>query len=307
MDDMNTNQEINQKRDGFVGERMVVLPIETFEPYIQHPVVRRLYLTDIGYFPKAAHHYRSRPNGADQYIFFYCMEGSGVVELAGKVYHLQANDAFVIPLGEPHTYYADAENPWSLLWVHFKGTDAPYYPLQEKKIRHFRSEYAANRVFFLFDLIFRVLDTSYNLGTFLYITQALSLLLAEIYFFKGHESISSEDRNITAIIRYMNAHLQDSLTLPDLLAEFHCSKSYLNRLFQKHTEHAPMNFFHRLKMAEACKQLRSTNKRIYEIGQALGYKDPYYFSRLFKKIIGVSPQEYKEHDYYANLGEKKKT
>lgn len=48
------------KRDGFMGQRMVVLPIETFSDYIENPLVRRLYLTDVGFFPKAEKHYRER-------------------------------------------------------------------------------------------------------------------------------------------------------------------------------------------------------------------------------------------------------
>ena len=48
---MNTEQ----KRDGFKGEQMIVLPTEAFQPFIENPLVRRMYLTDVGYFPKALH------------------------------------------------------------------------------------------------------------------------------------------------------------------------------------------------------------------------------------------------------------
>lgn len=302
---MNSNNELIRKRDGFAGERMIVLPTEVFEPYVTHPLVRRLYLTDIGYFPHALHHYRSRPHGVEQYIFFYCMNGSGTIQIKDKTYILQADDAFVIPLGEPHTYYADEKNPWSILWVHFKGEDTRYFPLQEHQIYHFDSEYAANRMFFLFDLLFRTLDTSsYTLGTFIYISQVLSLILSETFFLKSHNSSSSEDRNITNITRYLAKHVHEPLTLEDILQKFHCSKSYLYRLFQKSTKHSPMDFFIRLKMTEACQQLRSTNLHVYEIAHQLGYQDAYYFSRLFKKIIGVAPQEYREHDYYTDVEHK---
>lgn len=55
-----------------------------------------------------------------------------------------------------------------------------------------------------------------------------------------------------------------------------------------------MDFFQELKMKEACKLLRSTELYIYQIGQRLGYQDPYYFSRIFRKVVGVSPTEYQE-------------
>ena len=73
MEEQRPNTE--RKRDGFRGERMIVLPTEAFSDYVRHPLVRRLYLTDVGFFPSAAHHYRERREGIEEYIFLYCMDG----------------------------------------------------------------------------------------------------------------------------------------------------------------------------------------------------------------------------------------
>ena len=59
-----------------------------------------------------------------------------------------------------------------------------------------------------------------------------------------------------------------------------------------------MDFFINLKMKEACKMLRSSEMYIYEIAQKLGYSDQYYFSRIFKKVVGMSPKKYKNSDYF---------
>lgn len=77
--------------------------------------------------------------------------------------------------------YAHSDDLWSILWVHFKGTDACYFPLEDCRIIHFTTEHATNRMQFLFDLLFRVLDGNYTLGNFIYISQVLSLILAETY------------------------------------------------------------------------------------------------------------------------------
>lgn len=99
---------------------------------------------------------------------------------------------------------------------------------------------------------------------------------------------------MTAVVRYMYRHLDENLSLGALSEEFELSKSYLNLIFQKATGHTPMDFFQELKMKEACKFLRSTELYIYQVGQRLGYQDPYYFSRIFRKVVGVSPTEYQE-------------
>lgn len=284
----------NKKRDGFKGERLIVLPIEVFQDYVNHPQVKRMYLTDIGYFPKAEHHYRERKEGVDQYIFFYCTEGKGVISVDNKEYILQKNEAFCIPRNKGHFYYACDENPWSILWVHIKGEDTKYFPLDECRIIHFSTEASINRMFFLFDLLFRVLDVSYySLGNFIYISQVLSLIMGETYCREKPKSVSSENRQVTYIVRFMYKNLDKNLTLKQILDEFKCSKSHLNDIFQKATQHSPMDFYINLKVQEACKLLRSTDLLIYEVAERLGYKDQYYFSRTFKKITGMSPSDYR--------------
>ena len=285
----------DRKRDGFKGERLIVLPTEAFQNYIQDPQVKRLYLTDIGFFPKAAHHYRRRKEGIEEYIFFYCTEGTGSIFVDDREYVLHKNEAFCIPSRHSHYYYASDNDPWSILWVHFKGEDTIYFPLDTCRIIHFDSEYATNRMFFMFDLLFRVLEGHYSLGNFIYISHVLSLILSETYYREKPRSLPLYNRQVTQVIRYMYKHLNDNLTLPQILDEFSFSKSYLHAIFQKCTQKPPMDFYISLKMQEACKLLNSTELMIYEVAQQLGYKDQYYFSRLFKKVIGVSPKKYR-HD-----------
>ena len=48
--------------------------------------------------------------------------------------------------------------------------------------------------------------------------------------------------------------------------------------------------------------LRSTSLRVYEVAQRLGYQDPYYFSRIFRKVVGISPKEYQNSEYFPLSG-----
>lgn len=288
----------DKKRDGFKGERMIVLPTEAFQDYVTHPQVKRLFLTDVGFFPYAEHHDRERKEGIEEYIFIYCMEGSGIVEIYGTgEFTLHEHEAFCIPKFRGHHYHACADNPWSILWVHFKGEDVAYYPLEELKVVKFLSNNATNRMMSLFELLFRVLEGNYTLGNFIYISQVLSLILSETYHREKHDTTLEQNVHVTNVVRYMYKHLQDNLTLEQMIGEFKFSKSYLNAIFQKYTRHAPMDFYINLKMKEACKYLRSTDLYIYEVAERLGYKDQYYFSRIFRKTVGISPKEYRNSDY----------
>ena len=196
-----------------------------------------------------------------------------------------------------HRYYASEKDPWSILWVHFKGTDTEYYPLEECRLINFNSQNATNRMQFLFELLFRVLESNYTLGNFIYISQVLEMILSETYYREKHNTTQEQNKHVTNVIRYMYKHLHENLTLEHVVEEFELSKSYLNAIFQKYTQHAPMDFFHIAKDETACQLLRASDCYIYEVAQRLHYTDQYYFSRIFKKVVGMSPKEYRESDW----------
>lgn len=290
--------DVNGKSDGFRDEKYMIVPTESFAEYMAHPLIRAAYLTDVGFFPKAKEHYREREDGADQYILIYCTEGNGIIEVEDQIYRLEKSDAFCIPRNVRHKYYADEKEPWSILWVHFKGDNTNYFPLEERKIVHINSRHSDNRMMVLFNLLFRVLERNYTIGNFIYISQVLSLILSEIYFREKVDESSIQDRHVTMVIRYMYQHLRENLTLEEISEEVQLSKSYLNAVFKAQTGKSPVEFFIHLKMQEACKLLKSTDYYIYEVSSELGYTDQYYFSRIFKKVVGVSPKDYKNGDYF---------
>ena len=74
----------SQKRDGFKDEQYFIIPTESFKEYLKHPLVKAMYLTDIGFFPKAYHHYREREEGTEEYILLYCTEGEGYIHIGNK-------------------------------------------------------------------------------------------------------------------------------------------------------------------------------------------------------------------------------
>ncbi|HET8705548.1 MAG TPA: helix-turn-helix transcriptional regulator, partial [Pseudomonadales bacterium] len=73
------------------------------------------------------------------------------------------------------------------------------------------------------------------------------------------------------------------------LSKFHFSKKY-----KALTGHSPIQHFIHLKMEQACYLLDISDQAVSLISQQLGYDDPHYFSRLFKKVIGVNPSQYRD-------------
>jgi len=69
----------------------------------------------------------------------------------------------------------------------------------------------------------------------------------------------------------------------------------LARRFKQLTGHTPIQHFIHLKMQHACRLLDTTHEPVKRIAAQVGYDDPHYFSRLFKRVLGVAPQQYRQH------------
>src|SRR3546814_18962457 len=73
-----------------------------------------LYMTHIGFFPKAFFHYRERKKGCPDNILFYCLDGKGYYNVLSDDFELNANQFAILPANQPHHFQADIENPWTI-------------------------------------------------------------------------------------------------------------------------------------------------------------------------------------------------
>ena len=93
----------------------------------ENPLIRSLYITDIGFYPHAKNHYRKRKKGINEHILIYCIDGNGTIQIGEKMNQLVANSYFVIKAHEAHTYWASESSPWSIYWLHFGGERSHHF------------------------------------------------------------------------------------------------------------------------------------------------------------------------------------
>lgn len=107
--------------------------------------------------------------------------------------------------------------------------------------------------------------------------------------------ISNENEIFNNIEKYILENFRKNISLADLSREFGFDSSYLSRQFKLHTGMTPWRFLLDLKLKEAQRLISShPDMLIKNIALAIGYNDPLYFSRIFKKHVGVYPSEYKQ-------------
>jgi len=288
---------------GFPGERFIYLPLELLDRIKDSPLTGDLYVYSLGFFSRALHHYINRPTGCEQYILIYCTEGEGWIILNGKKYTLTANQFIILPPCIQHSYGASDISPWSIYWIHFLGDKAPLYSKKfyvPTSITPSDTSRIEERIK-LFDEIYMILKNGFSQENLNYANVCFAHFLATFLYLEQYRNGRSPSEYAESIINratyYMNENLNKKLTVDDLAAYVGYSPSYFYRKFVKETGYAPMDYFMRMKINSACLYLIKTDLRINQIAYMLGFTDAYYFTRVFTKIIGISPSDFRKENF----------
>ena len=293
---------IMRKSRGFEGELIIEIPKVATSHCEQLPLISQLFISRMGYYPKALHHYYQRPNGISQAVLLYCSDGQGWVELHGSTLQVHAGEVFILPVDVPHSYGADPQNPWSIYWLHINGahSDAAAATVMERDgepSRAIQVGFSDERNV-LFNHIASTLLRGYSASNLLQANLALphylSSFIAPEHF--GSQKASASDVSPTEkAIRYMQDNLSNSLSLDNIARSVNLSVSFFSRKFKKDTGYAPIEYFNYLRIQKACQLLHFSTWRINEVASAIGIDDPFYFSRLFKQQMGLSPAHYRKN------------
>ncbi len=286
-----------RKRDGFNNQLAIVLPPHIQTELKENPLTKLLFVTDIGFYPSAMYHYRERAEGCEQNILIFCTDGNGWIEANGSVKKINKDTFLIIPAGLRHKYGADNSSPWTIYWFHFTGLQAAGFCSDSLTVFNINSgENTRNdRRIRLFEEIYQTLSMGYSKENLEYSSICLWYLLGSFNYLPQFERMRTFQQTdvIEKSILYMHEHLNETINLQDLATHCGYSISHFSAIFRKKTTRSPIEYFLDLKMQNACQQLDFTNKRIKEIATDLAFGDQFYFSRLFKRIIGVSPVEYR--------------
>jgi AraC family transcriptional regulator of arabinose operon len=99
------------------------------------------------------------------------------------------------------------------------------------------------------------------------------------------------------VIAYLLHHTDEDFDSGKLAAHMNLNYSYLSAAFKEQTGQTIVDAHTRLRMNKAIEWMRNSSLNVSEISERLGYRNPYYFSRVFKKVLGESPSSYMRHFY----------
>ncbi|WP_461537614.1 helix-turn-helix domain-containing protein [Spongorhabdus nitratireducens] len=280
------------------GAVRYVTPRFMLEHLANNPLSRACYPVACGYYPRANGHWMQRQQHDDN-LLIYCAEGKGHVTTNSFSGEITAGDLLLLPKGSSHRYRADTRQPWTIYWMHFAGLqserlleDLDYTPEQPVVQLGLQPSFMAD-----FKRLLSLRHSGYSHNIFIYgaslVRQMLCYLSLEV---KNTTAITRHNFNLDAIHGLMLANLSSSLDLDTLAASVNLSKYHFATKYKQLTGYSPIRHFIHMKMERACEMLDSSQLSISEISSKLGYDDPLYFSRQFRKTVGSSPTLYRKQN-----------
>lgn len=284
--------------EGFKGEKAIVTPYNIRHYQHENVITRQLFITHIGYYPKAKYHFRERSQGTKEYIFIYCEDGRGWVQHNEEKQELNKNQAFIFPANEAHAYGSSNLAPWSIYWFHFQGENIDMFSSIIGRVINLpesdKSRYGDR--FILFEEMYQNLEKGYSPENLEYVSFCLMYFLASIKYLDQYREINQlkeADVSQKAIL-FMKENLEEKITLKDIADHVGYSNSRFSTLFQEKTSYPPMDYYNQLKIQRACSYLQFSDLKLKEIAFRLGYYDAFHFSKAFKQEMEITPKEYRK-------------
>ena len=260
-----------------------------------------LFVTSCGTYhlintPKFSTH---RPEGRIDYQILYVASGRTSFYIDGVEQTIPAGNMIIYRPGEEQQYsYYGVDHP-EVYWLHFTGGNVhnllrKYGITDKMHIIRTGISLEYKRIFLQIIQELKLCRKDYEELLVTYLQQLLILI---------HRAISSKPRNknhalmqeMDAAVRYFHENYNKPISIEAYAAENHMSVSWFIRSFKEYTDATPAQYLLSIRISNAQTLLETTSYNITEIAEIVGYDNPLYFSRLFKKQNRMSPSDFRKH------------
>ena len=246
--------------------------------------------------------HRIGPKVYDFWLLHHVLSGTGVYRVEGTEYRLRAGHAFLIAPGRLIEYEADAIDPWRYRWIAFAGSHSEEL-VGSAGFSAARPVADAGGSLRPAALIGRI-QRAFRVGGKLAHLEAaglLRLLMVEYGKAQTREEMpvpgpgAGSNELVQRIVHYLSTQYAEPVSIELMASTLGFSRAYLSRVFKRHTGMTPVAFLLRLRIDHARRLLRERMElTVEQIAASVGFQDPLYFSKQFRRICGMPPTAYRE-------------
>ncbi len=262
--------------------------------HLNTSVINDIFPIDVGHEA----HISTDPDIENKFPYFllhFVVKGKGSITINNVKHEFAKNDLFILPANVPLAYYSDKKNPWEYYWINFNGLLAKKLTdslgLYGNKIGITLNDTSIKKYFI------KALQAKEKIHTQPYIvTECLFGIFATVAEIAHlHDNDNNKDLSLfQQIHNYIIEHLYDyDLSAKKISSQFFINPCYFSTLFSKNANVPFKQFVNYERIKKATHLLETTDMFVKEVAEAVGFTDPLYFSKIFKKYRLVSPEEYR--------------
>ena len=240
-----------------------------------------------------------RPRGRLDFQLLYIASGKAHFHFGNEEHIVTAGHMVLYRPKEPQKYEYYGEDQTQVYWVHFTGGNVTnilrsYYLTDDKKVFYCGSGLEYQNLFR--NMIYELQMCKENYAEMLEMYLRQIFIMLKRYF---TDSLKTDNTHIIEEIDkatlYFNEHYSEEISIEEYAQNNHFSVSWFIRNFKQCTGSTPMQYILSKRIYNAEILLQNPSYNVTEISRIVGYDNPLYFSRIFKKTKGLSPSEYRKN------------
>lgn len=237
------------------------------------------------------------PAVRDHYLIHYVLDGKGFFKVGDSIYNLEKGQGFLICPNTLTYYEADKSDPWKYTWVGFYGTKAEYYLKQTNLTQEFPI-FTYTKDSFLETCLIEMVDSSK-------LTKNKEIKLTGLLFVFLYHLISNSEINTNKVtlnlredyiknaLLYIERNYSRKIYIQDIADYININRAYLHKLFKETLKISPQQYLINYRIEKACELFNNPQLTIGDVSRSVGYYDTFLFSKVFKKVKGMSPSSYR--------------
>lgn len=246
------------------------------------------------------------PGLRDAYILHYIHAGRGLFRTKETAFELEAGQGFIIMPETLVHYSAHDTEPWSYSWIGFSGVNARSL-LGRAQIDAEKPIFEMPSGSYLEDF-YEELKAAYETqGSDVHSQSVLYRVLAELICFSpepehGRKPSSSREQYIRKSIEFIESSYSQKISVLEIARYVGLDRTYLSGLFKERFGVSLQAFLLEYRMNRATELLQNQELSVSDVSRSVGYTDPFLFSKMFKKVIGLAPNLFREKSSFTSEG-----
>ncbi|MEK0312544.1 AraC family transcriptional regulator [Cohnella sp. 56] len=246
----------------------------------------------------AVYRWNGRSRGDRFVMFQYTLSGEGHLVSGGKHYRIPKHHGFFVTVPDNHEYYysPDSNSPWEFIFLTAAGRHVEGYwndiVAKTGPVVSFKPN--AQPIAMLWEMMENA-QTKTGLDKYELSVRLYEWIVACLRALDGRPDAGrTVPEPVTAALKFMETQYHRFLTLEQIAAEAGMSKYHFCRLFVKHTGVTPIHHLTKIRIEEASRLLRQTRQPVAAVAAASGFDNSSYFGKVFRKLMGASPQQFRD-------------